>query len=158
MPMTPDKLDTRVVTVTFPFGDDEMTIKYRPRGFSNDRVQRAQQAIARIQELNALMENPKTSNAAREAAAAEADQLDSQASVWIADILVWWDYVECFNEDGTPGPMVPITPARISQEMQTHTDFVNACLAAAAEDYNKGKPNGAASSPPSAATSLRTVR
>ena len=153
MPLTPDKLDVRVVTVTFPFGDDEMTIKYRPRAFSNDKMQEAQRAIARVQDLNALVENPKTTKAAKAAAEAEAAELDATAAAWISDIFVWWDYVEYFNEDGTPGPMVPITPARISEEMQTHTDFVNACLAAAAEDYNRGKPNGAASSPRSGASS-----
>lgn len=156
--MTPDKLDVRVVSVTFPFGDDEMTIKYRPRAFSNDKMQAANKAIQRVQELNDLVENPKTSKAAREAATAEADKLDAEASAWIADILVWWDFVEYFNDDGTPGPMVPITPARISQELETHTDFMQACLAAATEDYNKGKPNGTASSPRSGATSSPTAR
>ena len=153
MPLTPDKLDVRVVSVTFGFGDDEMTIKYRPRAFSNDKMQEAQKAIQRVQELNALVENPKTTKAAKAAAEAEAAELDATAAAWISDIFVWWDYVEYFNEDGTPGPMVPITPARISDEMQTHTDFVNACLVAAAEDYNRGKPSGAASSPRSGASS-----
>ena len=158
MPMTPDKLDTRVVTVTFPFGDDEMTIKYRPRALSLDKQQAAQKSIERIQELNAVLEDPAASAKAKAAAKAEADALNASAAAWIAEIFAWWDYVESFNEDGTPGPMVPITAERVAQELEIHTDFLQACLAATTEDYNRGKPNGAASSPPSAATSSRTVR
>lgn len=146
MPLTPDKLDTRVVTVTFKFGDDDMSIKYRPREFSMDKQQSALKAIERVKELNAIADDPKSDPRDVAAAKAEAETLDASASAWVAQILVWWDYVEYFNEDGTPGPMVPITPERISQEMETHTDLVTACMAAAAEDYNKGKPNGTASS------------
>ena len=158
MPFTPDKLDTRVVTVHFTFGDDETSIKYRPRAFSLDKQQAAQKSIERVQELNAVLDDPKASAKAKAAAKDEADALNASAAAWIAEILVWWDYVESFNEDGTPGPMVPITPERVAQELETHTDFVQACLAAATEDYNRGKPNGDASLPPSAATSLRTVK
>ena len=147
MPFTPDKLDTRVVTVTFKFGDDDMTIKYRPREFSFDKQQQANKIVERVKELNAIVENPESDAAAIEAAKAEAAQLDASAYTWLAAVLVWWEYFEYVNEDGTPGPMIAITPARVSEEMETHTDFMQACMAAIAEDYNKGKSNGTASSP-----------
>lgn len=160
MPLTPTKLAERRERVAFPFAGETMTIEYVPAALSDESIKAMQTMSARIQaleqQLAAATENGD--EAAQAAAQTEADTLNHDFAEWVSRVLVWWDYAEYVNEDGSSGPMIPLTPESIMEQSSKYGDFVNACIFAAVQDYREVKPNGVVSSVRSGATSLRTVK
>lgn len=145
MPITPSQLANRRVAVTFEFGGMTAKLEYRPAVLSGDGGT----------QINELRKRLIAANEANDEA--EVATLTQDIAAWISRLLASWDYMEDPAEDGTPGEMVPLTPERIAAEMDRFGDFIIACVAAAAEDHNAGKPSGVVSSAPSGDTSSPTA-
>lgn len=143
MPLTPNQLLYRRVPVTFDFAGETLHIEYYPAILSGNG----------ISQLNAMRERIQAATTDE-----DVKPILLEFGGWMARLLASWDYLENPNEDGTPGPMVPLTAERIAAELERFSDFITACATAAVQDYQAGKTDGAASSARSDATSSPTER
>ena len=131
MPFTPKKLAERVERVDFTFGGEPVFIEYRPAVLTGDG----------LAQFNAIQARAQVA-----ASEEEADATLKEFGAWVSRVLSAWDYLEDPDEDGKPGPMVPLTPERVEREAKRYGDFVAACARVAMEHFTQGKAIGAASS------------
>jgi hypothetical protein len=133
MSYTPSKLATRTRTIEFPFDGDTLHVTYRPSELNDANGKRI---FAIGAELNSGEKTPE-----------EVSALTLEFATIMSQVLVKWAYEEDANADGTPsGVMVPLTPERITAEMERFGDFVAAHMRAAVQDYQQGNASGTTSS------------
>jgi hypothetical protein len=142
MTITPKALASRRNAVDFAFAGEPVHLEYYPTVLSQMKAG----------ELNDLAARANHANTEEEAQAVTLEMCQK-----LAPGLAAWDYVEFVNPDGTPGPMVPLTPERLAQEMEQYPDFIIACLQACFAHMQQGNATGTTASAPSAATSSPMV-
>ena len=143
MPITPHQLATRRKAVTFIFAGEPIHIEYYPAAVNAETMQEAQDIQTRL--IAASQDEQATE--------ADAQALLLELGGWLTRVLASWDYLEDSSDDGTPGPMVPITAERLAHEITRFPDFIVAIINAIGQDFQQGKASGADSSAPSGATS-----
>ena len=137
MALTPTKVVSRKNAVALAFAGETVNLEYYPTAISNSQAGTLRDWVERAQ------------------AASEADQLAvmTEFGKWLCTILASWDYVESINEDGTLGPMVPITPDSLAVQLSTYSDFMWAAITAIFQDFQQKNVAGTTSPAPSDATS-----
>lgn len=146
MPLSASKIQALKKPISFDYLGESVEIAYYPAALNGPALTRIQDIYQR---MDAAQSNPDMTEA-------EADALMLECGAWVSGTLAAWDYVEDDPALGEVGQPVPLTPERIVFELKRFPDFITACVSEVGRDYNAGKTNGASSSAPSAATSLRT--
>lgn len=126
MPLTPQRIAERLGHISFPFADDTVHVDYRAA-----RVD----AITQEQVTEWFAEAEKMTD--EEGAALMADL--------VATHVASWDVVESVGEDGTLGPMVPLTVERLKDLDPT---FLVQVFMRVVMHANEGKGGGTASPKP----------
>ena len=156
MPFTPNKLARRRVSTTFPFSGENMTVEYYPAALNDDSMKERNRLVTEMQALAKQHEDiPVEKTEERAAVKTQIDAVGLEFAEWLSTFFCGWEYFED-TEDGTQGPMVPLTPERLLREMERYPDFVSACALAILHDFQEGNAQGAASSVRSGATFLPT--
>lgn len=137
MALTPTKVISRKNAVALAFAGETVNLEYYPTAISNSQAGTLKDWVERSQ------------------AASEADQqaVLTEFGKWLCSILAKWDYVESVNEDGSLGPMVPITPESLATQLSTYSDFMWAVITVIFQDFQGKNVAGTTSPKASDATS-----
>lgn len=129
MPLTPSKIKTMTYPTHFEYMGETVNLSYYPTAIRNTSQT----------ELEAWQAH------AQAATEAEQDTVLVEFGGWVCKILASWDFVESVNDDGTPGPMMAITPENIAAVSQSCGDFMLRVIEAIFVDFKAKNETGTAS-------------
>jgi hypothetical protein len=125
MPLTPQKIKERVNRVDFTIAGEPFWIEYRAaivEALTQEKLERWQE------EANACE--------------TEEEQHRYIAGI-LCELISAWDCVESINDDGTPGPMLPLDVDHVAAA-GLDDGFLTRCIAEMTKDAQEVKSGGAA--------------